>query len=211
MVDIVEKLLRMDKNLRRTKKHFVRRRHSHQKRKHFTRKELIDFLRDKDIHSAYKLKKVRCSCDPEVYDYIKEFGSWTDVKILVWGDLTSVVSAPFDDPLYHIRVIREYGLYSAAAYRAARKRNPETIPSFKKILTHWGLFSNLREATLRSTVKGKLVVFLRLWEKLGKVPTVKDCKLEFIELDEIAAMFGSMSGLKSFLAFCDKRRGTNAF
>jgi hypothetical protein len=210
MSGIVEKLLRMDKSQRRTKKHFVRRRRSHQKRKSFTRKELIDFLRDKGIRSAYKLKKLRCPCDPEVYDYVKEFGSWTNVKICVWGDLTSVVAAPLDDPSYHIRVVREYGLYTAEAYRAARKRNPELIPSFKKIITQWGLFSNLREATLRSTVKGNLVVFLRLWEKLGKIPTVKDCKLEFVDLDEIASMFGSMSGLKSFLAFCDKRRGINA-
>jgi hypothetical protein len=103
--------------------------------------------------------------------------------------------------------VREFGLYTASRYRLARSKNKNLVPSFKKIITHWGLFSKLIETTLRTTLRGQFAVFLRLWEKNGKFPTVLDCKREFINIEEIVSMFGSMSGLKTFLDFCEKWKG----
>jgi hypothetical protein len=206
----VQKIIGLDKKARRASNPFARRvRHPYGRHDRFSRKDLVDVLRDNDIRSTYKLKKVWKPGDPKVYNYYKEFGSWDNVRLEVWGDLDVIGAAPMDDPEYHIRVVRDWGLYSARAYRAARKKAPTVVPSMKKILTHWGAFSKLVEVSIRTSTKGHVTALIKLCEKMGCIPSAKDCRDAFIDLESILVEFGSIKALKQFLALVNnkKRRG----
>jgi hypothetical protein len=208
-LSVVDRLLGMDKQQRRANNPFARRRRSKRERRvRLSRKGLIDYLLDNDIHSTYKLKKVRKPGDPKPYDYYKEFGPWENVRLEAWGDLDVITATPMDDPAYHLRVIRDWGLYSVVAYRKARAKSPGIVPSFRKLTTHWGTFSKAVEASLRTTLKGKMNTFLILYERLGRMPTAKECREAHIEVEDAVEVFGgSMKALKEFLACIGRLRG----
>jgi hypothetical protein len=217
---IVEKLLAMDKCDRRRMNPFGKRTarrkkcsEPRQKRIPLSRKEMIAYLRDNGIKSAPQLAKALAKngdSGPTYYDFKKEFGLWENVRLEAWGDISVIGAAPMDDPAYQLRVILDYGLYSAPAYRAARSKMPHVVPSFKKLLTHWGKFSTATEAALRMTAKGQVTAFLRLRDQLGRMPDERDCTLAYIDYSSVVGVFGSISSLNKFVAINDKQKGANA-
>ena len=169
---------------RKTKRKY--RRHQRANR---CREELIAYLRINGISTSRHLESHRSEGEPNVYDYRKEFGSWQKAILEAHGHPLPTIGK--FDAKYMAKAVIEFDLWTQAKYLEARKRSPEIIPSINFVYREWGKWSNLTSYAREYSMRKVLDLYMALWRRIGKTPTVKDCNEEGISLESPILHFGS--------------------
>jgi hypothetical protein len=157
--------------------------------------ELLEYFKDKGITTQKSLLEIRRGDDPLPYDYIKAFGSWGKAKEIVFGPK----EVPPLEAEYMVKCIIEFDLWTRPVYEEACRKRPDILPSIYRILKKWGRWSNLTELAYRSSFKKTLDSYLLLKKKLGRTPSVKDCKRAGVKLESVRTLFGSKTEMDRFL------------
>jgi hypothetical protein len=167
-------------------------------RKKRSREELIAYLRINEIRYSRKLEAVRQEGDPNVYDYRKEFGSWANATLAANGPPSPSIGR--FDAEYMAKAVIEFDLWTQAKYRAARQRSPDIIPSINFVYKEWGKWSNLTAYAREVSMKKVLNSYMAFWRRLGRVPTIKECEEEVINLEKPIKHFGSKREMDKLLS-----------
>lgn len=180
------KLLRRRKRYRRYKK---------QDRKKLSRDDMLEYLRSNEVRSSRMLMEVRKPDDPNVDDYRKEFGNWSDALHLAFGS----IEASKHDAEYMLKAVLEFNLWSVKRFREARKVDPDIIPSWSSIRREWGSYSNLIESARRLDLRNLLLEYLKLMRRLGRTPTLNDLKKYNLRMDAAIKFYGGKKEMDEFV------------
>lgn len=158
----------------------------------FSRKELVEYVSSRKIHSTYQLIEKRKKRDPKACDYKKEFGSWGNAMDCIWGkDVTTDFTS-----LYILQCICLHDLYTRKAYRDFRRTHKD-MPSEYRVAVEYRDWGNARQAAKALAYKPARGEFRKLWNKLGHLPTVKECEKHRVNIQVLIDLYG---GVKSFEA-----------
>ena len=180
-------------NLGRKKR--VYNRHPRRVRSH---DELIQYLKENDIRSSRGLESAKQEGDPNLHDYRKEFGKWSQALLVAHGPPPPSIGK-FDAKYMALAVI-EFGLWSRTAYHATRMLRPDIIPSLHFVYREWGCFGNLTAYAREVSMKQVLNSYLAFWRRLKRPPTTKECEEENINLETPLKHFGSKREMDLLLA-----------
>jgi len=161
---------------------------------------MIGFLRERNIRSSRELMKIRRPDEPNVDDFRKEFGSWSDAVYLAFGNIV----ASNHDAEYMLKAVSEFNLWTVKRFREARRMDPVSIPSWTEVRKEWGSYSNLIESARRMNLKKLIEEYCKLARKLGKTPTLNDLKNNNIRMDEAIKFYGSKKDMDDFLLIMKK-------
>jgi hypothetical protein len=186
MPDHQRKRLRLQKRFRHYKK---------ENRPHFSKEDLLQYLRERKIRSCIVLEKTRKSNEPNTNDFRKEFGSWSEAVRLAFG---TVIAADVDGD-YLLKAVWELDLWSVAKFRAARKIDPVVVPSWRQIINKWGSYTNLFEAARRHHLKMQLEEYRRLIRKLGHIPNMDEIRRADLRMDDAIQFYGSKQEMDDFV------------
>jgi hypothetical protein len=162
----------------------------------YTRDELIEYLRCNGFDSSRKLEDGRRDGDPNVYDYRKAFGSWGNAKEVVFGREEEKAPA---DAEYIAKLLVEFGVSSCEQYKSCRKLRPDIFPSFRQLMKQWGSFKNVQNCVKKYSIKEQINEYLVLSRKLGKIPTMYECKEFGVHIRESIDHFGGKAEMDGYL------------
>jgi hypothetical protein len=168
-------------------------------RRIYNRDELIEYLKQNNFDSINKLRNGRTEVEPELRDYIKEFGRWSKAKKIAFGSPMKIDEFIHQDAAYMVKVVIEFGLWKSKDWKEKSKSNRDVIPSFYRVKKEWGSFSNMVGYAYQVHMKGILNDYISLWMELGKKPTLAHCDEEGINLEIPIEHFGSKNEMDSFL------------
>jgi len=168
-----------------------RRRGRYEKRRNFSKEELLEYLRKNAIRSTRQLKKCRQPVEhPDVWDYVKRFGSWSAAQGAAFGPLPPAEEVP-RDPHYILKTVVEFGLWTQERYLEARRRRPDVVASANQVRRLFGSFGNLFVMAQRESVKETLNQYLALGRRLGRRPSAMDCRKEGLDISVAVKHFGA--------------------
>ena len=156
-------------------------------RKAFNQDELLERLRELGARSWRTFESARIDGDPTVDDYRKEFGSWQNAKDAAFGK--DIIKVNQLDHEYICRTIIEFNLWTFRAYKKARARDPDIIPSMHRVLDEWGCWSNVKQLAREYSVKLVVSDYIKLWRRLGKKPSLSDCRDANVRIDEALRLY----------------------
>ena len=160
-----------------------------------SRSELTTYLQKCNIRSSRLLEKQRLPDDPNVYDYRKEFGSWSDAVNTILGSEIAVDI----DAEYVLKSVIELGLWNARSFEKARKLYPHLIPSWRQVVKTWGGYRNLFECARRLDLKLLLDQYIQLTRKLGQIPNLDQLKKSNLRMDSVIKFYGSKKEMDDFV------------
>lgn len=172
-----------------------KKRYDTDKRKHFSRAELVEYLRTNNFQSTAQLEAGRKRGDPKVYDYAKEFGNWQNAKTTVFGFKPEF---GFSDT-YIVHAIVECGLWTVREYQAKRNQMPDTFPSVYKIRKQFGCFSVLKGSAKLLSMKATMMEYKKLWRRLGRAPSFEEARAAGIVLESTLKVFRKKKELDDFI------------
>jgi hypothetical protein len=173
---------------------------SRKRRPEFTKDGLLEFLRRSGACSARKLMAVAAEGRPNVYDFIKTFGSWKGAKVEAFG---VGVERP-NDMEYLVKCAIQFDLRTYREYLAARRRNPDVVPSSYFVVKRWGSFSNFFAFVKRKNIGEIMMRYMLLTRKMGRPPSMAETEAEGIILDEPIDFYGSKAEVDKFIVEMEK-------
>lgn len=171
------------------------RHYNKQERKRLSREELLSYLRENKIRSRVDLARKRKPTEPNLYDFLKEFGSWSDAVQLALG---SEIAADINGD-YILKAVWELELWTVDKLKAARKIDPVTIPSWRQICKHWGSYKNLLECAKRHNFKYMLMEYRKLIRRLGHIPSLDEIKNANLRMGDVIAFYGGKQAMDDFV------------
>jgi len=185
----VRKRLRLDKKPKRYAK---------EQRGPFDRDTLLRHLRGTGIRSWRKYQSARNHGDPTVYDYRKEFDSWTKACEVAFGkDLVEVKKL---DHKYIYETLLTFNIWTLAEYEKKRAKFPDILPSKHRLMAEWTRWSNVKECAKRHSLKLLLDEYIKLGRRLGKKPTLADCREAGLVIDKAIQFYKGKKGLDDMVA-----------
>ena len=196
---LVRRMMEMSPRQRRKSK-FGRKRGPYRKRdQRLSRQELLSHLTDNDIRSLNSLRNAGGSDAPTRYDYVREFGSWSEAKRIAFGQSASANEEPPCDPAYMAKLLIEFDAWKVRDYIAKRKQRPDIFPSYKRVRKMYGRFSDMVYFARRYSFAQKLLLFMRLRMRLGRWPTTRECRAENIDIKPVIDFYGSRERMIRFM------------
>ena len=191
--DDIQKMPDQQRRRLRLRKEF--RHYQKQERPRLSPEDLLKYLRDREIRSSRILTKTRLPTDPTVNDFRREFKTWREaVQKALGRELTPVV-----DGDYVLKAVFDLGLWSVATFRAARKVDPVSVPSWRQVKKGWGTYRNLFECARRMNLKLLLEEYRKLYRKLGHDPTLSEIKEANLRMEEAIKFYGGKKELDKFV------------
>jgi len=187
--DIVERILALPKaSLKRRKSYRGKSRGPYKvvPRPLRSRSELVAYIRDRGFRTRSQLRSGRDHTDPTCNDYVKEFGSFLDAMKLIWRESYRATI----DRRYVIQSVVEFGLWDMVAYQKARSRRPDILPSVYAIQKDFGSWAVMKEAAQAFSLRESLAAYAELKHKLGKRPTLEDCRKARVEIGTALKLWG---------------------
>ena len=181
---------RMCLSRRKPRRRFIRRK--------FSPEELVDYLKQKDIHSVGQLEAISAEGEPRFNDYRKAFGKWSLACRKAFG--VPISCEPQDIAYYLIKCACEFELWTKRAWIAAHKRQPNIIPSDMRIRTNFGKWSNLKVLAGRYSFRRTMQEYLKLTRMLGRCPTEAECKNAQIDLCRAKELFDGKMGFDEYIS-----------
>jgi len=163
------------------------RRYKREKRRKFTKDEIIAYLRDNNIRSIPQLQRFRKEGDPNVYDVRKAFGGkWSNAINEVF-----VPSLPLEPTKeYILKTVLWMNIKRRRDYLEARKREPGIVPSINVVRKAFGTFKNMMYFARQYNLEETLRLSVKLYLKYGRTPTMLEYKAAHIGIDTVIDSFG---------------------
>lgn len=200
--EILELPIEQRRNLRINKK---RGRYNKPLKEEYTAEELINWAKKRNVKSRTDLKKARKKGDPNVNRFISVFGSWGAFKKEAYKtSLDQRLGEPPNDAEYILKVIVQYGAWTARKYEEGRRNHPDIFPSVKQVKNQFGKWSNVKYFAKRVMMKDTLKEYVLLRDKLGRWPTPVECERQSIDLGGLIEIHGSKKEVDSFLENMEK-------
>lgn len=197
MPDILDRLLELPvselkrrKAVRKTARPYTR-----IKRPERSKEELAQYVRENDFHSKGQLLKGRAGNDPLPYDYAKAYGSWTRAMKEIWHDFKE----PEFDRRYVIQSVIEFGLWTRKDYEKVRMARKDVLPSVYVIRREFGGWGIMKEIAAGFSLRTTLIAYVKLKKRLGRKPTLNDCRREGVILETALKLYGGKKGLDAFV------------
>ena len=178
------------------------RKHNTEDRGPFTRDDLLRHMRAKGKASSRKYAASKLPYEPAVYDYWKEFGSWRRAQEEAFGRDVHEVSEV--DHKYIYDVIIQFDIWTVAQYEKKRAEWPDVMPSMHVLKREWGRWSNVKTCARRHAVALVIDDYLNLWRRLGRKPTLSDCRGDGLVIDKAVKFYSGKKKLDAFMV--DMRR-----
>lgn len=184
----------------RIEKGRVRRRKVPEKVMHFTRDELITYLKVNNIKSLSQLRKKRVpNKDPNFCHYRVEFKKWSEALRIAFPSEFAIQEKPPDTADYILKVMLQFKAFSVLDFKALRRKMPDIVPSYWAIIRAFGSFKLALYTVQRHSLKEMAERYLSLKQKLGKIPTFEECKEQDIDLTRLLRVFKKKSSLDEFM------------
>ncbi len=164
--------------------------------------ELLEYLRKTGIRSSRRLMALRKDGDPIVWDYRREFGSWSKAVEQAFG---RELQADFD-PRYLLKTVIEFNLWSQRAYQRARNKAPHIFPSVKFIIKMWRTWANFMKCAQATSLDAALDKYRKLERRLGHRPTMRECRVRGVLIEEALRRFGGKHTLDELLSGAERQR-----
>ena len=195
----VEHLMALLPDERRKTRIRKRQRGPYERRPSRSRDELITFLCKNGVTSSRQLQSFRKPLEPTVYDFQKYFGAWSTAVAEAHGEQLGRPEPP-SEPIYIIRAVIEFDLWSQKKYFDARAKRPDVIPSSNQVRKLFGKFSNLFALAERESLKKTFENYLSLQRRLGRRPTAQDIRQEGLDLTIARKIFGGKAQFDQFIS-----------
>jgi len=177
------------------------RRRKRQQRVDMVPEDMLRYLRDHDIHSESQLERSRIPTDPNVNDFRKKFGTWSEAINRAFGKGIAVDYGPD----YLIKTVTHLGLWDVKSYRKMRQMYPKAVPSFYEVIKQHKTFSSLKKKAIECNLKAILVEYEKLMRKLGHLPNMSEVKAANLNIDEAIRFYGSKKAMDEFILSINKR------
>lgn len=168
----------------------------------FSREELLDYLRACPSRTRDGLRAHRKAAEPNDHDYIKEFGSWGEALAEAFGrkevDEEAEDRAMVEAFVFHKLWTRKRWLQKRKEYKLGIP-NMEPIPSEYAVRRSWGCFTNLKWVAVCEDMEQQLNEYLRMTRRMGRRPSVTECKKRGLDISGLIVHFGSKKKLDNFL------------
>lgn len=196
MPDTLDKLLGMpaESLKRRRSRRKVPKKYNCTVRPERSKEELDAYIREQGFRSRAQLLKGRTGNDPMPYDYMKVYGSWSNAMNAIWHEERNKF-----DKRYIVKAIVEFGLWARSDYRKARAERPDILPSEYAVEREFGSWGIMKEIAAGMSLRETLVSYIELKQRLGKVPTMEDCRRAGLILEKALKLYGGKRGLDKFV------------
>ena len=203
--DEIRKTIRLD--LRAKRKRGIRRRRPI-RCPEFTRAELIDYVRRNNFRKVSQVFAASGNGNPTLWCFQKNFG--TNFWSLVKQEAFSPDSIRFKwhddiDAGYLMKLVLEFGLWTRDKYEKARLAHSDIVPPLNRIREKWGTFRRMKICARRYSIKIMLDEYLKLSRRLGRIPSVEDCKQNEVYIDKVIEFFEGKKYLDMFLQMMEKK------
>jgi hypothetical protein len=178
----VDDMVNVPEGLRSRLRPFQKKRTYVWERRKFTKDELISYLKKTGFRTKRLLESGRKPGEPRVYDYVKEFGSWGNIKTDIFG-MKDVFA--FND-VSLVKSLIEFKVWTVRVYRQKRKDHPDIFPPLCQALKMWGgKWSIIKGIAKQKCYRITLNEYAKLWRKLGRAPTLEETKVAGIPLERL--------------------------
>jgi len=169
------------------------------KRDTFTKEDISNFLKDKKIklQSTLFLYRNDYKC-PSCSQVFGIFGSWENAMNYVWG--RSDFIEPEATIEYLTNLVCKYELWNSSRYLKERRKNPDLVPTYNKIIKKWGSYNKLIAEIRSKSSWVEINIYMSLWRNKDKKPTLSECKKNKINLETLVGFYGSKAELDWFVS-----------
>lgn len=173
--------------------------------KSFTKEEIVDYLRKNDFRSRDLLEERRKEGDPSAWDCQKVFGSWEKAKEAAFVSPEERVLGPLEiDEEYLVNTIIQKSLWTFEEFLEAHRKEPDLVPSTYYIRKYWGTFTNLVGYARARSIEQTMTSYYKLRNRLGRRPTLDDCKDAGIDIKVAVKLFGGKIELDKFFDYLEE-------
>jgi len=123
------------------------------------------------------------------------FGSWSEALSKARYD----TEVGFDRH-YVVMSVVEFGLWTEKSYISARSKRPDVMPSLYAVKKEFGSWGVVKDLSRAFSLKETMAVYVELRDKLGKKPTMDDCRRIKLDIGMAVKMFGSKKKFDQFIA-----------
>lgn len=154
---------------------------------------ILDDLRKKDPHNYPAQATVRA-----------RFGTWREVRKAVGGvayppSMRILKDFTVRDVNYFLNIYHQGNVKTYTDYLYARKKFPESVPSYYLLVKVFGSFKNFKKVAEIDSCRYQLDELLNLSIGLNKFPSKSQCKLNEIDIDYLIKRFSGLSELRRFI------------
>lgn len=206
--DQIRKSIRLD--LKSKRKRGIRRR-TPVKSPEFTRAELIDYIRKNNFRKLSQVFAASGNGRPTLWCFQKNFGTsfWSKVKQEAFSPDSIRFKWQDDiDAGYLMKLVLEFDLWTRDKYEKARLTHPSIVPPLNRIREKWGTFRRMKICARRYSIKIMLDEYLKLSRRLGRIPSVEDCKENGVYIDKAVEFFKGKKYMDMFLQMMEKKDAT---
>jgi hypothetical protein len=195
MADIVDELLELPANKLKAWSSGRKGRGTYQRRTRpkFTKEQLAEYLKENNFRRRDELTRGRKEGDPTHHDYRKEYGSWRNAIEEIFN--VHIIA----DRIYVLKAIVEFNLWRVRDYKSIRKKRPDILPSYYSVTKEFGSWEIAKEMATMMSIRKTLQAYMELKNRLGRIPTLEECKMARILIDSAIEMYGSKKGLDDFV------------
>jgi len=163
----------------------------------FSREHLIEYLQDNGFRTVRQIRRERGEGEPTSDDYVKEFGSWSRARDIVFG---APEPEPDFDVEYMLKGIIEFDLWTWRKYIKTQKKRPDIFPSIYRVRKRWGSFSNMIYLARKMSITQTLNAYVRLWRKCGHTPTLKECDSAGVDVSAVIKFFEGKRAMDDYVS-----------
>lgn len=180
----------------------IRKRVSTKKNLFWTKKTIIDILKNNNIFTLKELKIFNTFNSQRItLKVIKQlFGSWGKLKKHLQPDYVQPIKFSEEDV---INVLAMYKILRYQDFVQMHKKNPKYIPSIKYVVNHFGTWTNLKRLVQSQIKQDILKRYMDLKFQMKKYPTKKQCLQRGVQVDVLEDLM-TLTELKQFVRQLEK-------
>lgn len=115
----------------------------------------------------------------------------------IWGppEWSKILS-----PMYFIKCVSEFGLWSKSKYNIARSNRPDIIPPMREVILCWGRFANMIECAKRRDVRKSIDEYAKYILAHGnKIPSSDELNKAGLRIGSAVEIFGCKKKFDDFV------------
>jgi len=177
----------------------ARGRYRRRRRPRRSKEQLAEYLRSRGFRTRAQLRAGRRHGDPTDDDYRDAWGSWGDAVKEIWREEAR-------SRRYVVNSVIEFNLWTKAAYQEARVSRPDVFPSMRAVCREFGSWGVLKEIAAAMSLRKTLAAYMDLKRRLGRRPTINDCRMAGVIVDKAIEVYDGKRGLDHFVESLEEMR-----